>query len=146
MSLLRQAPKIVLAQSNIYEMAVCRNEGMRKLISEARVVPLGRGSGTVAKAAMSLSFSEPWFSDLYNGRMAAKTKHVWSVHRRLMAFNNVYHSFLHLKLCDRDSIGIHLTKMLFRTYYAWCAVLSTVNKAADKIVMVPIHVELLIWE
>lgn len=79
--------------------------------------------------------------------MAAKTENVWSVHRRLMAFNNVYHSFLHLKLCHKDSIGIHLTKnVIFRTYYVRCAVLSTGDKAADKIVMDPIRVELLIWE
>lgn len=32
---------MVLAQSNIYEMTLCCNEGLRKLRLEARVVPLG---------------------------------------------------------------------------------------------------------
>lgn len=63
MPLFRKAQKIVLAQSNIYETTLCRNEGLRKLRLEARVTPLGRETGTVGKAK-SLSLLEPLFPDL----------------------------------------------------------------------------------
>lgn len=63
MPLFRKAQKIVLAQSSIYEMTLCHNEGLRKSRLEAGVTPLGREIGTVGKA-MSLSFSDLWFPDL----------------------------------------------------------------------------------
>lgn len=65
MPLFRKAQKIAFAQSNIYEMTLRRNEGMRKLRSEATVVPLRGERGTAKKAAMSPpSVPEPRCSDL----------------------------------------------------------------------------------
>lgn len=64
MPLFRKARKIVLAQFEIHEMTLCCNEGMGQLRLGARVVPLGRESGVVGKAATALGFSEPRFSDL----------------------------------------------------------------------------------
>lgn len=64
MPLFGKAQKIVLAQSSIYEMTCCRNEGLRKLRLEARVMPLGRETGMVGEGTMPPSFLETWFPDL----------------------------------------------------------------------------------
>jgi hypothetical protein len=45
MPLFRKAQKIVLAQSNIYEMTLCCNEGLSKLRLGARFVSLGKVRG-----------------------------------------------------------------------------------------------------
>lgn len=45
MPLFRKAQKIVLAQSNIYEMTLCCNESLKKLRLEASIMSLGRDTG-----------------------------------------------------------------------------------------------------
>lgn len=94
MPLFRKAQKIVLAHSNIYEMTLCHNEGLRKLGLEGRAAPSRRGSGMVGKAAMSPGCWEPWFSDLESGRMGQIFKMGHLLIQGPKACH-VYHSFLH---------------------------------------------------